>query len=110
MLSQSDLNIFIMNSPYQFKHTAPNTVAAALPTSSLNQLLAAPSSEPPSPFLSMLELPPSEVLSRHKGKHGMSRQQWEDMKPLIQRIYLDENKPFPYLAHALCTEYGFEPT
>jgi hypothetical protein len=51
-----------------------------------------------------------EVFQGLKGKHEMSRQQWEDMKPLIQRIYIDENKPFPYLAHILRTEHGFIPT
>jgi hypothetical protein len=45
-----------------------------------------------------------------KGKLKMSRHQWEDMKPLIQRIYIDDNKPFPYLAHILRTEHGFAPT
>ena len=37
-------------------------------------------------------------------------QEWEDVKPLIRRVYLDENKPFNYLARILRTEHGFEPT
>ena len=39
-----------------------------------------------------------------------TRQKWESLKPLIQRIYIDENKPFPYLAKILREEHGFEPT
>lgn len=48
--------------------------------------------------------------SRSRGKRSISEQEWEDVKPLIQRVYLDENKPFPYLAYILRTEHGFEPT
>jgi hypothetical protein len=40
----------------------------------------------------------------------MSRQQWESLKPFIQRIYIDEDKPFPYLAKKLSLEHGFEIT
>jgi hypothetical protein len=39
-----------------------------------------------------------------------TRRQWESLKPLIQRIYIDENKPFPYLAKILREEHDFEPT
>ena len=44
------------------------------------------------------------------GPREILRQQWERLKPLIQRIYIDENKPFHYLAEILRTEHGFEPT
>jgi hypothetical protein len=44
------------------------------------------------------------------GIREVARKQWEALKPLIQRIYIDENKPFPYLAKILREEYGFEPT
>jgi hypothetical protein len=39
-----------------------------------------------------------------------SRRQWETLKSLIQRVYIEENKPFPYLAKILREEHGFEPT
>ena len=44
------------------------------------------------------------------GLQDMARQQWEALKPLIQRVYIDENKPFPYLANIFRQDYGFEPT
>jgi hypothetical protein len=34
----------------------------------------------------------------------------ESLKPLIQQVYIEENKPFPYLADILRDEHGFEPT
>ncbi|KAF4627744.1 hypothetical protein G7Y89_g10410 [Cudoniella acicularis] len=40
----------------------------------------------------------------------MTRQQWESLKSLIQRIYIDENKPFRYVAKVLREEHSFEPT
>jgi len=39
-----------------------------------------------------------------------TRQQWEKLKPLIQEIYIEENKPFLYLAKILRDKHGFEPT
>jgi hypothetical protein len=44
------------------------------------------------------------------GVREASRQHWETLKPLIQRIYIDEDRPYPYLAHLLRTEHGFETT
>jgi Clr5 domain len=44
------------------------------------------------------------------GKREISNQQWEEMKPLIQRVYIKENKPFRHLKNILRTEYGVEPT
>ncbi len=52
----------------------------------------------------------------HEGSSGvpgvreMTRQQWETLKPLIKRVYIEENKPFPYLARKMREEHGFEPT
>jgi hypothetical protein len=40
----------------------------------------------------------------------VSREAWEEMKPRIQQLYMDQNKPFPRVARALREEYGFEPT
>jgi hypothetical protein len=51
-----------------------------------------------------------EAPSGHRGIREMTRQQWEALKPLLRRIYIDENRPFPYLAKILREEYGFETT
>lgn len=51
-----------------------------------------------------------EPSSGEAGIREETRRQWESLKPLIQRIYIDENKPFPYLAKILREEHGFEPT
>lgn len=32
------------------------------------------------------------------------------MKPLIQRVYIDKNRNYPYLTQIIRTEYGLEPT
>jgi hypothetical protein len=44
------------------------------------------------------------------GKREISKQQWEKMKPLIQRVYIKENRPFRHLKNILRAEYGVEPT
>jgi hypothetical protein len=44
------------------------------------------------------------------GKREISRQRWEEMKPLIQRAYIMENKTFRQLRNILRAEYGVEPT
>jgi len=68
------------------------------------------------PFLheqpaSSYEATPSLGTSRKEcGIRELSRQQWESLKQLIQRVYIDEDKPFPYLAQILRSEHGFEPT
>jgi hypothetical protein len=41
---------------------------------------------------------------------AITRQEWENMKPFIRSVYIDENKSFPYLANALRIEFGFMPT
>jgi Clr5 domain len=38
------------------------------------------------------------------------KQKWETLKPLIKQIYIDENKPFPYLARILREDHQFEAT
>jgi hypothetical protein len=45
-----------------------------------------------------------------RGKREISRQQWEEMKPLIWRVYKRENKTFRQLKNILRVEYGVEPT
>lgn len=47
---------------------------------------------------------------REPGIRDMTRQQWENLKPLIQEVYIEKNKPFPYLAKILRDKHGFEPT
>ena len=65
--------------------------------------------------------PSAELASQHPfifheaptgelGIREMKRQKWESLKPLIQRIYIEENKPFPYLKKILRDEHGFELT
>jgi len=49
-------------------------------------------------------------VSSEPGVREATRQQWETLKPLIKRIYIDEDKPFPYLARILREEHQFEPT
>jgi Clr5 domain len=49
-------------------------------------------------------------VSREPGVRKMSSRQWESLKPLIERIYIIENKPFHYVAQLLRDEHGFEPT
>ena len=51
-----------------------------------------------------------DVSSGESSVRDETRQKWESLKPLIQRIYIDENKPFPYLVTILREEHGFEPT
>jgi hypothetical protein len=51
-----------------------------------------------------------QVSSGELGTRETSRQQWEKLKPLIKRIYIEEKKSFPHLAKILRKEHGFEPT
>jgi hypothetical protein len=39
-----------------------------------------------------------------------ARQRWEELKPIIQRVYIEEDRPYPYLAHLLRTQHKFETT
>ena len=48
--------------------------------------------------------------STEPGSRDITRQQWEALKPLIQRVYIDENKPFPHLVKIFRQDHGFEPT
>jgi len=51
-----------------------------------------------------------EVDSRVLGVREATRQRWEELKPLIRRVYIDEDRPYPYLANLLHTEHQFETT
>jgi len=90
------------------------TVTAAAASAALPSVFSGetrPLSEQLHPFSAVQPIALTETShSGAGGKRSISRQEWEDMKDLIQRVYLDENKPFPYLAHILRTEHGFEPT
>jgi len=81
--------------------------AAALPDGlTFGETASAPQMQQPSqdPFVF------HEILSGEPGIREMTRQQWETLKPLIQRVYIEENKPFPYLARILREEHNFEPS
>jgi hypothetical protein len=66
----------------------------------------------PSTFLFLHERPasgyeatqPLRTSLNECGKREASRQQWESLKPLVQRLYLDDDKPFPYLAQIFRSE------
>jgi hypothetical protein len=55
-------------------------------------------------------VPNEGQVSANPGIRAMSRQQWEELKPLIEQTYIQEDKPFPYLAEVLRRDHGFEPT
>jgi hypothetical protein len=98
-MSTSDNSIFLV------------TVTGAAASAALPSAFSSEESEQLHPFLAVQPIAPAETPhSGTGGKRSISRQEWEDVKALIQRVYLDENKPFPYIAHILRTEHGFEPT
>lgn len=47
--------------------------------------------------------------SRSKRKEIL-KEQWEDLKPLIRRLYLDENMTREAVTKCIVQEYNFEPT
>jgi hypothetical protein len=67
-----------------------------------------PSAEPTSLHISTLR--DVQTSSEHLGITELKRQQWESLKPLIQRVYIEEDKPFHYVANILSNEHGFEPS
>ena len=54
--------------------------------------------------------PVEEDIANVPESHQNLKKKWESLKPLIQRVYIEENKPFPYLARILHDEYEFTPT
>ena len=52
----------------------------------------------------------SDFHARALGVRESARQRWEELKPLIQRVYIEEDRPYPYLANILRTQHGFETT
>ena len=55
-------------------------------------------------------MPVEEDISNVPESHQNLKKKWESLKPLIQRVYIEENKPFSYLARILRNEYKFTPT
>jgi len=47
---------------------------------------------------------------RRTAKGKITTEQWDAAKGLIHWLYMDENKPFPYVADILRKDYGFFPT
>ena len=55
-------------------------------------------------------VPNDGYMALDSGVQTATRRQWENLKPLIKQIYIEENKPFRYLAEVLRDGHGFEPT
>jgi hypothetical protein len=62
------------------------------------------------PFLHASTLQDTQVSFGHLGIAERKRLQWESLKPLIQRLYIEENKPFTDIVKIIREKYGFEPT
>jgi hypothetical protein len=46
----------------------------------------------------------------HVPRQILSGEQWEELKPIIRRLYIDENKSFLKTASILQETHGFTPT
>jgi hypothetical protein len=44
------------------------------------------------------------------GAREARNRQWENLKAFIHQVYIEDDKPFPYLAKKLKEEHGFETT
>jgi hypothetical protein len=44
------------------------------------------------------------------GAREARNRQWESLKTFIHQVYIEDDKPFPYLAKKLKEEHGFETT
>lgn len=51
--------------------------------------------------------PPAQPLT---ARYVISNTQWEDLKPLIKQLYIEENRTFKCTAAILSDNYGFNPT
>jgi len=40
----------------------------------------------------------------------LPKTKWEELRPVIRRLYIEENKTFRKIAIILCNSYGFTPT
>jgi hypothetical protein len=43
-------------------------------------------------------------------KRQLSHREWEELKPLIRRLYIEENRTFKDIARLLCEHHNFLPT
>jgi hypothetical protein len=59
-------------------------------------------------FLPIQRLEQTSVRSAVRKR--LSNDEWESLKPLIQRLYIDENRTFSYVANVLRAEHQFFPT
>ncbi len=55
-------------------------------------------------------MPTSTIQHKSTRSQEPREQRWEDLKLLIRQIYIEEGKPFPYLAKVLEEEYDFKVT
>ena len=46
----------------------------------------------------------------HTGRKMYSKEKWAALKPIIQRLYVDENQTFRQVASCLARNHGFSPT
>jgi len=62
---------------------------------------------------SSASLPASESESSGSGpkpKGTLSKEEWLALKPLIHRLYIEENKTYPQVAASLQASHDFRPT
>jgi len=51
-----------------------------------------------------------QMLPAHNIRQQLSKDEWESLKPLIQRLYIEENQTFRDIATTLRDSHGFFPT
>jgi len=64
-------------------------------------------------FQSFPALEPPDALAAAPNpvaRQVLSKDEWDRLKPVIQRLYIDENLPRPRVAAILRESYGFAPT
>jgi hypothetical protein len=53
----------------------------------------------------------SDALNRNSSKpQGLAKKNWDDLKPTIRELYLDQGQTLKQLAKYLGEHYGFRPT
>jgi hypothetical protein len=56
-------------------------------------------------------LPVSDDLDRNSSKpEGLAKKNWDDLKPTIRELYLDQGQTLKQLATYLKEHHGFTPT
>jgi len=53
---------------------------------------------------------PVSIPSARVQRQVLSQDQWEDLKPIIRRLYIEENQTFPKICTILSSTHGFTPT